>query len=89
MRAPGAAESPLITSSTSTSNCEIAVPRITVSPLHFIPERTSESRMIGSAARAVAAGTIEGGEARERESVPHRREATRPSVHFAGAVPRP
>ncbi len=55
MRAPGAAESPWITSITSTSNLEMAVPRITDSPSHFIPERTSPRRMIGSAARAAGA----------------------------------
>ena len=44
-----------ITSITSTSNCEIAVPRTTDSPTHCMPGRTCVSGMIGSAARAAGA----------------------------------
>ena len=53
---PGSAS---ITSITSTSNELIVVPRTTESPVHCIPLWTCESGMIGSPAKAGAAGMSE------------------------------
>ena len=44
-----------MTSRTSTSNEAISVPRTTDSPVQLMPACTSESGMIGSAARAAPA----------------------------------
>ena len=54
-RAPPAAGSSAITSSTSALNEEISVPWTTDRPVQTIPARTSESGMIGSAACAAPA----------------------------------
>src|SRR4051794_10272394 len=55
MRGPPALESEAITSSTSTSKLEIVVPLTTDRLVHFMPERTSRSGIVGSAALAAGA----------------------------------
>ncbi len=57
IRGPSVPISPLITSITSTSNDEIAVPRITERPVHCMPAATCPSGMIGSPAAEAEAGS--------------------------------
>ena len=56
IRAPFPVATASITSTTSMSNEDTSVPRTTDRPVHCMPARTSPRGMIGSPARASAAG---------------------------------